>query len=121
MMKRLDAAIVRFVASDSVDFLTNDTSRYNLIFLDGDHSAASVYRELPLALQRLADGGIIFSTTTSQTFDPLAGENATEGDLQTQVLRGCSLPFSGCLMKELNPHYSDGSFAMANKTGLKCH
>lgn len=43
----------------SVEYLRNDNHLYNLIFLDGDHSASAVYQELPLALNRLADGGVI--------------------------------------------------------------
>ncbi len=90
MMKRLECShLVRFVASDSVDFLTNDTSRYNLIFLDGDHSAASVYRELPLALQRLADGGIILLHDYFPDLRPLWPEqNATEGIFKRRYCRG---------------------------------
>jgi predicted O-methyltransferase YrrM len=50
---------VEFVASRSVDFLKADTKTYDLIFLDGDHSASAVYQELPLALDRLAERGVI--------------------------------------------------------------
>lgn len=32
---------------------------FDLIFLDGDHSAAAVYREIPLALGLLRPGGVI--------------------------------------------------------------
>lgn len=32
---------------------------FDLIFLDGDHSAKAVYGEIPLALKRLNPGGVI--------------------------------------------------------------
>ncbi len=50
---------VRFVTSPSLAFLDSVTESFDLIFLDGDHSAATVYRELPAALRRLSAGGLI--------------------------------------------------------------
>jgi predicted O-methyltransferase YrrM len=50
---------VRFVARSSLDFLADDYDTFDLIFLDGDHSAATVYRELPSALVRLNAGGLV--------------------------------------------------------------
>jgi predicted O-methyltransferase YrrM len=50
---------VRFVASPSIAFLETAPESFDLIFLDGDHSAATVYRELPAALRRLRPGGLI--------------------------------------------------------------
>jgi predicted O-methyltransferase YrrM len=50
---------VEFVVSDSVAYLTNTSDKYDFIFLDGDHSAATVYRELPLAVSRLRSGGTV--------------------------------------------------------------
>jgi predicted O-methyltransferase YrrM len=52
-------APVEFVVGRSVEFLANTSERYDFIFLDGDHSAATVYRELPLALARLRRGGVV--------------------------------------------------------------
>lgn len=50
---------VRFVVRPSLAFLRESPDSYDFIFLDGDHSAATVYRELPTALARLSDGGVI--------------------------------------------------------------
>jgi predicted O-methyltransferase YrrM len=49
----------RFVAQPSLDFLKVNNGPWDFIFLDGDHTAANVYRELPAALARLAPGGFI--------------------------------------------------------------
>ncbi len=48
-----------FVVSQSLRYLKNCTERFDLIFLDGSHAATAVYREIPLALQLLNDGGTI--------------------------------------------------------------
>jgi|SRR5882672_1158099 len=50
---------VRFVATRSLDYLTNARDPYDFIFLDGDHAARTVYREIPLALKALNRGGVI--------------------------------------------------------------
>jgi predicted O-methyltransferase YrrM len=50
---------VRFVAEPSLAFLAEPGEGFDLIFLDGDHSAATVYRELPAALRRLRPGGLV--------------------------------------------------------------
>lgn len=50
---------VRFVTTSSLDFLVATTEWLDLIFLDGDHGAGAVYRELPAALGRLEPGGLI--------------------------------------------------------------
>jgi predicted O-methyltransferase YrrM len=52
-------AYVHFVHSSATGFMQSDQDRYDLIFLDGDHSAAAVYRELCAALTLLNDGGRI--------------------------------------------------------------
>jgi len=62
---------VEFVASPSVAFLKTDTKTYDLIFLDGDHSASSVYQELPLALDQLAKGGVILLHDYFPALQPL--------------------------------------------------
>ena len=60
MMERLGCqAAVSFVKSDSIDVLENPGRCFDLIFLDGDHSAATVYKEIPLALKALAKRGLI--------------------------------------------------------------
>jgi predicted O-methyltransferase YrrM len=52
-------APVTFVVDDSLSYLARTEEQYDFIFLDGSHLAATVYRELPLALQRLAPGGVL--------------------------------------------------------------
>lgn len=60
LMDRLGmAGKVRFVAQSSLRFLQEDREKYDFIFLDGDHSASTVYQELPAALARLAPGGFL--------------------------------------------------------------
>lgn len=50
---------VAFVAQPSADFMAGHRDRYDLIFLDGDHAASAVYREIAWALGRLNPGGLI--------------------------------------------------------------
>ena len=50
---------VRFVARSSLAFLADTGPSHDFIFLDGDHSAATVYREVPAALRRLSPGGLV--------------------------------------------------------------
>ncbi len=52
-------APVEFFVDSSLSYLADTDERYDFIFLDGDHSAATVYQELPLALSRLRRGGVI--------------------------------------------------------------
>jgi predicted O-methyltransferase YrrM len=60
MAARLGAAgWARFVAQPSLEYLTTSGERFDLIFLDGDHAAKTVYRELPAALRALNPGGAI--------------------------------------------------------------
>lgn len=48
-----------FVHGKAEDFMKTVEGDFDLIFLDGDHSAAAVYREIPLALELLRPGGVI--------------------------------------------------------------
>lgn len=58
--KRLDCEDqITFVQSPCVPHMKNTNEKYDLIFLDGDHSASSVYQEISAALDILNDGGII--------------------------------------------------------------
>jgi predicted O-methyltransferase YrrM len=50
---------VRFIVSPSIWYLGNTKARFDLIFLDGGHEAATVYTEIPLALALLKPGGLI--------------------------------------------------------------
>jgi len=50
---------VRFVTAPSLEYFSRCTERYDLVFLDGDHSAHTVYQEIPAALRVLKQGGLI--------------------------------------------------------------
>lgn len=50
---------VRFVTAASTAYLAKARDRFDFIFLDGDHSARTVYQELPEALRLLNPGGLI--------------------------------------------------------------
>ena len=54
-----DLAPVEFAVGSSLSDLASTAETFDFIFLDGDHTAANVYRELPLALSRLSAGGVI--------------------------------------------------------------
>jgi predicted O-methyltransferase YrrM len=51
--------LVRFKAQNSLDYLAMCDERFDLIFLDGFHTATHVLHEIPAALARLAQGGYI--------------------------------------------------------------
>lgn len=51
--------VVTFIRSDSLAYLSSTQQDYDLIFLDGDHSAATVYQEVSLSLQRLSANGAV--------------------------------------------------------------
>jgi len=54
------ASFTTFVTAESIAYLkANDAAQFDLIFLDGDHSARTVYQEVPLALKRLRRDGLI--------------------------------------------------------------
>lgn len=51
--------MVSFFHQGSLDYLRNCKKSYDFIFLDGDHSAYTVYQEVALALKLLNPGGTI--------------------------------------------------------------
>ena len=51
--------LVEFVAMPSLHYLQDTEKKFDLVFLDGDHSAGTVYKELPAALERLNRGGCV--------------------------------------------------------------
>ena len=60
MMARLGMAdAARFVTQSSLRFLAETDRQFDLIFLDGEHAASTVYRELSAALHSLAPNGIV--------------------------------------------------------------
>jgi len=50
---------VEFVSDTSLHYLNNCEQKFDFIFLDGDHSAKMVYKEIPIALKFLKKNGII--------------------------------------------------------------
>jgi predicted O-methyltransferase YrrM len=49
----------QFVTRPSLEYLAHCGQHYDFIFLDGDHAARTVYREVPAALRALNPGGVI--------------------------------------------------------------
>ena len=50
---------VEFIQSDSISYLGSSEECFDFIFLDGAHTAAILFREIPLALEKLNPGGLI--------------------------------------------------------------
>ena len=50
---------IEFHVEPAMSFLENDGPKADVIFLDGDHSAVAVYREIAAASRRLNPGGVI--------------------------------------------------------------
>jgi predicted O-methyltransferase YrrM len=50
---------VHFVAQDSLDYFANSKDEFDFVFLDGNHRASHVYREIPMLLERLTENGVI--------------------------------------------------------------
>jgi predicted O-methyltransferase YrrM len=60
MLERLGwRSRVRFVRQPSLEFMRTTSERFDLVFLDGDHSAVTVYRELAAASRLVNPGGFI--------------------------------------------------------------
>lgn len=60
MMETLGVAnYVKFIVKPSLLFLTSTQAKYNLIFLDGDHSETAVYWEILAAIKLLNPNGYI--------------------------------------------------------------
>ncbi len=58
--KRLELSeLIQFHTSDSCHFMRKSMDKFDLVFLDGDHAAASVYREVECALELLNPNGLI--------------------------------------------------------------
>ena len=53
------AALVEFKIGDSLSILRDTDKTFDFIFLDGNHRAPAVYREIPLAVGSLASDGCI--------------------------------------------------------------
>jgi predicted O-methyltransferase YrrM len=48
-----------FVTQPSLDYMAGSRRKFQLVFLDGEHAAKTVYREIPAALELLEEGGLI--------------------------------------------------------------
>jgi len=60
MLNKLDyGRLVEFIQDTSLHFAAHCGRKFDFIFLDGDHSAPTVYREIPAALDLLTDNGVI--------------------------------------------------------------
>lgn len=68
--------VVEFVASPSIPYLRNCRERFDLIFLDGDHSDVAVYQEIPAALGLLNPGGLIMLHDYFADLQPLWSDGA---------------------------------------------
>jgi predicted O-methyltransferase YrrM len=60
LARRLDCAdVIDFTTEASLDFMGRTAERFDLVYLDGDMAARSVYRNVAAALRVLARNGII--------------------------------------------------------------
>ncbi len=86
---------VTFVCEPSVSFLAGEGEPFDFIFLDGDHAASTVARELPLALRRLAHGGTVLLHDYFPGLRPLwPGRGVIPGPyLATEALRAAGARF----------------------------
>ena len=85
---------VQFVTRSSLDYMSGCAKQYGLIFLDGDHSAHTVYQEIPAALRLLEPGGHILLHDFFPNLKPLwAGSAPARGPwLATERLRQEGVP-----------------------------
>jgi predicted O-methyltransferase YrrM len=86
--------IVTFVTRPATDYLRSSGEKFDLIFLDGDHSATGVYQEIPAALALLNPGGLILLHDYFPGLQPLWADGAVVPGPQLAVerLRGERLP-----------------------------
>lgn len=63
--------LVSFVTGNSIDYLLRCEHHYDLIFLDGDHSANVVYQEVSAASKLLVQGGFILLHDYYPNLQPL--------------------------------------------------
>lgn len=70
--------LVDFRVSPSLDFLrsVDREAPYDFIFLDGDHSAKTVYEELPAALKCVAENGVILLHDSFPGLQPLWSDDS---------------------------------------------
>lgn len=64
-------AFVEFVQDTSLRYLARCEHRFDVIFLDGDHTAATVYQEIPSVLDLLNEDGLILLHDYFPNLNPL--------------------------------------------------
>jgi predicted O-methyltransferase YrrM len=69
--------LITFHTGSSLDFMIKTRRRFDLIFLDGDHRAQTVYREIKSALSVLKPGGLILLHDYYPRGENLYPESAT--------------------------------------------
>jgi predicted O-methyltransferase YrrM len=79
--------IVKFVTQPATDYLNSGQEKFDVIFLDGDHSASGVYREIPAALRLLNPGGVILLHDYFPGLQPLWADGAVVPGPQLAVER----------------------------------
>lgn len=57
--ERLGLDNITFYKNNSIEFLENCNEKFDVIFLDGDHSPRTVYKEISKALEKLNEDGMI--------------------------------------------------------------
>jgi predicted O-methyltransferase YrrM len=72
MLEELQLGVsVEFVCDRSTDFARGSEEKFDLIFLDGDHSAGTVYQEIPMAINLLKEGGCVLLHDYFPGLEPL--------------------------------------------------
>ena len=94
---------ITFVTGKSLEFFASCSDQYDLIFLDGDHTASTVYREIPAALVQLRREGVILLHDYFPALQPLwPGETVISGPwLATERLRSEGAEFMVIPLGEL--------------------
>jgi predicted O-methyltransferase YrrM len=67
--------IVTFSAEGAMPFMNKTQEKFDFIFLDGDHKAAAVYKEVAAALKILSPGGVILLHDVFPDGKPLYPDN----------------------------------------------
>jgi predicted O-methyltransferase YrrM len=92
MMKAGVADRVQFVAMDSVEYLQATGQYFDFVSIDGWHEWHQVYKEIPLSIDRLNPGGLIYlDDIHSPEYQPGAGLDFIPGPwiaLQRHLLLG---------------------------------
>lgn len=94
---------ISFVTSDSLAYFETCGEEYDLIFLDGDHTARTVYQEIPAALSVLRHDGLILLHDYFPALQPLWDNDAVIPGpwLATERLRSEGADFQVLPMGEL--------------------